>query len=277
MALNSNPLQQFFRQPKIYIKLPSQGAYCQPGTIQGDVNNMPVYSLTGMDEIILKTPDALLTGESSVRVIESCVPGIKNAWDMSILDSQIIFTAMRIATFGNEMTVTNTCNKCSEENEYDLDLTRIIEHFANIQYDSKIILKELVIKLQPLNYRQSTDFNLRNFRLQQKIRQAENIEDRTEQQNMINALFEELSVIQNELYKACVDSVEVNNKVVTERVFINEWMDNCDKEVFDSIKKHIEEGREKWKSPTYPVKCDSCGNETNLFVELDQSNFFDAA
>jgi hypothetical protein len=272
-----NPLQQFFRQPKIYIKLPSQGVYCQPGTIQGDVNNMSVYSLTGMDEIILKTPDALLSGESSVRVIESCVPGIKNAWDMSILDSQVIFTAMRIATFGNEMTVTNTCGKCQEENEYDLDLTRIIEHFSNVQYDNKIVLKELVIKLQPLNYRQSTDFNLRNFRLQQKIRQAETIEDQTEQQDMINALFEELSVIQNELYKACVESVEANNKVVTERVFINEWMDNCDKEIFDSIKQHIEQGREKWKSPTYPVKCTSCQNETSLFVDLDQSNFFDAA
>jgi hypothetical protein len=272
-----NPLQQFFRQPKIYIKLPSQGVYCQPGTIQGDVNNMSVYSLTGMDEIILKTPDALLSGESSVRVIESCVPGIKNAWDMSILDSQVIFTAMRIATFGNEMTVTNTCGKCQEENEYDLDLTRIIEHFSNVQYDSKIVLKDLVIKLQPLTYRQSTDFNLRNFRLQQKIRQAETIEDQTEQQSMINALFEELSVIQNELYKACVESVEANNKVVTERVFINEWMDNCDKEIFDNIKKHIEQGREKWKSPTYPVKCTNCQNETNLFVDLDQSNFFDAA
>ena len=272
-----NPLQQFFRQPKIYIKLPSQGVYCQPGTMQGDVNNMSVYSLTGMDEIILKTPDALLSGESSVRVIESCVPGIKNAWDMSILDSQVIFTAMRIATFGNEMTVTNTCGKCQEENEYDLDLTRIIEHFSNVQYDNKIVLKDLVIKLQPLNYRQSTDFNLRNFRLQQKIRQAETIEDQTEQQSMINALFEELSVIQNELYKACVESVEANNKVVTERVFINEWMDNCDKEIFDNIKQHIEQGREKWKSPTYPVKCTSCQNETNLFVDLDQSNFFDAA
>jgi len=270
-----NPLQQFFRQPKIYIKLPSQGVYCQPGTIQGDEGNMPVYSLTGMDEIILKTPDALLSGESSVKVIESCVPGIKNGWDMSILDSQVIFAAMRIATFGNEMAVTNTCSSCKTENDYDLDLSKIIEHFSSVVYDSKIVLKELIIKLQPLNYRQSTEFNLKNFRLQQKIRQTETIEDQAEQQQLINKLFEELSVIQNELYKACVESVEVNNKVVTERSFINEWLDNCDKEVYDSIKKHIEDSRDKWKAPTYPVKCDTCGTEAKLFVELDQSNFFD--
>ena len=273
----SNPLQQFFRQPKIYIKLPSQGVYSQPGTIQGDVNNLPVYSLTGMDEIILKTPDALLSGESSVKVIESCIPSIKNAWDIAILDTQVIFAAMRIATFGNEMTVANTCSKCEEENEYDLDLTRIIDHFSKLQYDNKVVLRDLVIKLQPLSYRQSTDFNLRNFQLQQKIRQAENIKDETEQQTMINTLFEELSVIQNELYKASIDSVEVNNQVVTQKAFIHEWLDNCDKEVFDKIKEHIEKTRETWKIPTYPVKCDSCGHEVNLYVELDQSNFFDRA
>jgi len=275
MSLNTNPLQQFFRQPKIYVKLPSRGVYCQPGTIQGDATNMPVYSLTGMDEIILKTPDALLSGESSVKVIESCVPGIKNGWDMSILDSQVIFAALRIATFGNEMAVTNTCSNCKTENDYDLDLSKIIDHFSSVTYDGKIVLKELIIKLQPLNYRQSTDFNLKNFRLQQKIRQTEAIEDQTEQQRLINRLFEELSVIQNELYKASVESVEANNKVVTERAFINEWLDNCDKEVYDSIKKHIEESRDKWKAPTYPVKCDTCDTEANLFVELDQSNFFD--
>ena len=49
----TNPLQKYFRQPKIFIKLPSAGVYCQPGNIQGDSNHMPVYGMTGMDEIIM--------------------------------------------------------------------------------------------------------------------------------------------------------------------------------------------------------------------------------
>jgi hypothetical protein len=51
----NNPLQQYFRQPKIFINLPSQGVYNKPGSIQGEVSNMPVFGMTGMDEILMKT------------------------------------------------------------------------------------------------------------------------------------------------------------------------------------------------------------------------------
>jgi hypothetical protein len=272
-----NPLQQFFRQPKIYIKLPSQAIYSALGTFQGDAANVPVFGMTGMDEIILKTPDALLSGESTVKVIESCIPAIKNAWEASILDINVIFAAIRIATFGNNMSVTHTCTACKTENDYDLDLGKIIEHFSSVAYDNKIVLKDLVIKIRPLTYKQSTEFNLRNFRLQQRLRQTETIEDQAQQQTLINQLFEELSIIQSDLYKASVESVEVSSKVVTESSFIYEWLNNCDKAVYDEIKKQIETNRERMKSPDFPVKCENCGKETNLYIELDQSNFFETA
>ena len=96
--MGNNPLQQFFRQPKIYISLPSLGIYTIPGVIQGDVSNLPIYGMTGMDEILMKTPDALMTGESTVKVIESCCPVIEDAWDLCLLDLDIILTAIKIAT-----------------------------------------------------------------------------------------------------------------------------------------------------------------------------------
>jgi DNA-directed RNA polymerase subunit RPC12/RpoP len=273
----NNPLQQYFRQPKIFISLPSKGVYNKPGTLTGDPTNIPVFSMTGMDEIILKTPDALLTGESTVRVVESCCQNIKDGWDVSVLDMPLIFAAMRIATFGNTMSVDHTCSKCGAENEYDLDLNKIVEHYLQCNYDSKVMVNDLVIKTRPLNYKESTEFNLKNFRLQQRLAQSDDIEDRTEQQKMINQLFQELSLIQNDLYVHCVDSVELPGTVVTEQSFIKEWLQQCDKEVYDAIKRQIEKNREIWKNPTFPVKCDSCGNEVNLAVELDQSNFFGKA
>ena len=272
-----NPLQQYFRQPKIYIKLPSQGVYNKSGTFQGDPTNMPVYGMTGMDEIILKTPDALLTGESSVKVIESCCPSIKNAWEICILDIAVIFAAIRIATFGNIMEVTHTCSKCSAENDYELDISKIIDHYANFVYDNRIQINDLYITIKPLTYKQSTEFDLKNFRLQQKLQQSEKIEDETQQQQLINDLFKELAVVQSDLYKVYVESVEIDNTVVTDINFISEWLSNCDKSVFDSIKKHIEKNKENWKSPSYPVKCGTCDTEAKLYLELDQSNFFGKA
>ena len=79
---NTNPLQKYFRQPKIYIKLPSNGKWYPNGSLEVTDNmEFPVYAMTARDELMFKTPDALLNGQSTVDVIQSCVPSIKNAWD----------------------------------------------------------------------------------------------------------------------------------------------------------------------------------------------------
>jgi hypothetical protein len=78
----NNPLRQYFRQPAIYIKLPSGGKYYADSAIDFPVNgDIPVFPMTVKDELTLKTPDALLSGESTVKVIESCCATIKDAWD----------------------------------------------------------------------------------------------------------------------------------------------------------------------------------------------------
>jgi hypothetical protein len=270
----ANPLQQFFRQPKIYISLPSKGAYCQTGTIQGDITKIPVYGMTGMDELLAKTPDALLNGESSVKIIESCCPNIKNAWDLSSLDSELIFAAIRIATYGNSIEIEHTCTECKEYNKYDIDLGILISHFSNLEFDASIILDELTVKIQPLNYKKKTDFALKNFQIQQKLFQVEKIEDEDEKSMQMKNLWKELSEMQLAVYHSCVDSVQVNGQVVTEKQYIDEWLANCDRIVFEKINKKIEENLLKWRAPKYPVTCGSCNHNTDLSIDLDQSNFF---
>ena len=272
--MSLNPLQQYFRQPKIYIRLPSQGVYNSPGTIQGDVNNLAVFGMTGMDEIIVKTPDALITGESTVRVIESCCPNIKNAWGLSVLDTELVFTAIRIATYGSEMAVTHTCPGCNTDNDYNLDLNKITDHISSCQYDNKIVLKDLTIKIQPLDYKQATEINVKNFETQQKVSQAQLIDNDSERNAVIAQLFKDLSQVQIESYIACVESIETPNANVTERNYINEYMRNCDKSVFDAITAKIEQNRKTWTFKGYTVKCTACDRENIATLELDPSNFF---
>jgi hypothetical protein len=271
-----NPLQQFFRQPKIFVNLPSQGIYNKPGTLQGDLSAMPVYGMSGMDEIIIKTPDALMTGQSSVAILESCCPAVKNAWELSTIDTPMLFAAVRIATYGNTIAIGNVCPKCKNVHDFDLDLTRVVEHYNNCKYENKLVLKEIVIKTQPLTYKQRTDFNIKNFQLQQKLSQIEKIENLEEQQPHLVELFGELAVVQKELYSASIESVEAGSVVVTERSFIDEWMNNCDSEVFEAIKKHIETNQEKMSMPLFPVICvnDECKYEMNINIELDYTSFF---
>lgn len=272
-----NPLQQYFRQPKIFISLPSQGAYNKPGSIDGDVNNIPVYGMTGMDEIIIKTPDALLTGDSTVKVIQSCCPSIKDPWGLSVLDLDLVLSAIRIATYGRNLGLSANCPKCNEENDYDVDLTRIIDHFTKCKFNSRVVVDDLVITIQPLTYEQSTRFNIRNFELQQKIAQVEFIEDKDERQKTINTLWLELADVQRTVFGATIESVQTQTDTVTERGYIDEWLTNCDKEVVNVIRDHIEQNRRDWQLPKYSVACMECKHEFDLAIDLDQANFFAGA
>jgi hypothetical protein len=275
--MSQNPLQQFFRQPKVYITLPSKGVFNSPDTLSGSFENLPVYGMTGMDEIILKTPDALMTGESTVKLIQSCCPSIKDAWALTTLDTNMVYAAIRIATYGHELSVTQTCTECETENDFDIDLNHVVEHYSNCQYNHKLILDGLTVKTRPLTFKESNDFSLENYGLQQKLNQADQLEDVNEKQKLFKELFEELSVTQQRIFSKSVEAVEVGDQVVTDPAYIEEWLKNCDKSVFEKLKNHVDANRTAWDMPTWPSKCEKCGAESKIYIELDNSSFFDNA
>lgn len=272
--MSNNPLQQYFRQPKIYIAIPSKGAFCNPGVIQGDVANIPVYGMTGMDEIIIKTPDALLNGEAVVKIVESCVPSIKNAWGISNLDLDAILAGIRIATYGNDIQVTHKCTHCGHINDYELDLAKLIEHFAHVKYDNTVVLKDVVIKIKPLTYKQVTEFSLRNFQLQQQLKQANTMENEAEKKDMLAKLYNEFAILQSDVYAAGIESVHAGNTVVEERAYIDEWLANTETVVFDKIRDKIDENKDAWQTPSQSVVCQECDQENDLNIDLDYSTFF---
>ena len=125
MLQTSNPLQQFFRQPAIYIRLPSDGQHWPPGSLNMPANHeLPVYPMTAIDEITYRTPDALFNGQSTISVIQSCVPNIKNAWHMPGIDLNSVLIAIRVASYGHNMEVDSSCPSCESLGEYVTDLRR---------------------------------------------------------------------------------------------------------------------------------------------------------
>ena len=57
----SNPLQKYFRQPKLHVRLPSGGKYYPPGALDlPESGEVAIYPLTAKDELLLKTPDSLI-------------------------------------------------------------------------------------------------------------------------------------------------------------------------------------------------------------------------
>ncbi len=70
MTQTANPLRQFFRQPAIYLRLPSNGNFWPKDSIDFPANmELPVLPMTAIDEITYRTPDALFNGQAVVSVI----------------------------------------------------------------------------------------------------------------------------------------------------------------------------------------------------------------
>jgi hypothetical protein len=272
--MSLNPLQKYFRQPKIYISLPSKGIYSAAGSIEKLGEQMPVMSMTGMDEIMLKTPDALLNGEATVKVIESCCPYIKDAWEVSNLDLDLILISIRIATYGSNMDISSTCPACSSENDYEIDLMRLVDHLTQCNYDNKVVVDELTVFIRPLSYRTLTDFSIKSFELQKYLQQSLQIEDEDQRTSALAEMYNKMANSQKESYIASIDSVQAPEGVVDEKTYITEWIQNSEKSMFDAIKEKIDKNNNAWRIPDLEVECKACGHKHSTSIQMDQSNFF---
>lgn len=273
---NQNPLAKYYRQPKIYLSLPSKGQWWPEGSIKGDPTNLAVFGMTAMDEIMFKTPDALFTGESVVNVIKSCIPDIVDPWKMPQLDIDSVLMALRIATYGPKLNITFTCKnpECKEHNDADLDLTSSLDYFSRLEYSNVVYCDPLTIFLKPYNYREFTDVQMQTYELRRLLHQSTLSPNTEESGKVLDEFYKKLGSVQAEGYKKQIHSIEADDAVVQDANQINEWIRNSEKKFFDSIKKHLEKQRGIWRIPEQKIKCAKCETENSVSVELDNSNFF---
>ena len=277
MTTSSNPLSKHFRQPALYVKPPSGGKYWKSGSLElTATGEMAVYPMTTKDEIILRTPDALVNGTSVVQVIESCCPSVKNAWDMPSIDVDATLIAIRIASYGNKMPMEAKCTKCGEDNEYDLELQSILARIESPNYDTPIKTADgLLIKLKPMTYDQvskSGVISLEEEKLIQALANPE-LEDEVRKAEYDKHVKKMIELnIENVAY--CTESITADGQVVTDFEFIKEYYENADSSVMRQVRAHIDECSSIAGIKPQDTVCNECGHEFKLSVEFDYSNFF---
>ena len=234
------------RQPKIYIKLPSGGEFWPKGSIDMPENGeLPVFSMTAKDELMIKIPDALVNGQAIVDVIQNCIPSIKNAWSTPNIDLDVILIAIRIATYGEKMKV--PLDTGDLDVEYDVDLRNIMAELTNqITWDATVpVNTDLTVYIKPSTYKQMTESALQSFE-SQKIMQIANDTEMADEEKLklFNTAFNKLNNVTVGLVNDAVFQIESSQGSTDNPQFIKEFMENADKEIFDSIKSHIEKMRE---------------------------------
>jgi hypothetical protein len=279
MPKKSNPLAGFMRQPKIYISLPSGGAYWPQNAIQVPENSQfPVYSMTAKDELVFKTPDALMNGQAVVDVIQSCIPNIKDAWKTPNIDLDLILVAIRIASYGHEMTFSTTCPNCQNEDEYGVDLRTVLDGMKKPDYTTPIKQGDIEIYFRPMTYKNLSDNNKIQFD-EQRIFQslsAEGTVDTTQLTAMSDALKRMTEMTVSALSQSVL-TIKTPTAMVTEQEYITEFLKNCDSKLFNLIQNYVVEHKAEAEMQPIMITCNSCQNQYEQSITLDMSTFFGRA
>ncbi len=277
--MNSNPLSQYFRQPAIFIRLPSKGNFYPQNTLEPTANGeYPVLPMTTIDEITYRTPDALFNGQAVSSVIQSCVPNIKNAWAIPSIDLDTILIAIRVATYGNDLDISSTCPSCETESDYTLDLLQILGKISTIDYSKPLSIGDLEVYFKPLSYKQMNDNSLTQFEEQRSLQSLQDLDPND--QTRVQQLGEVLKKINSITTRALAQSISIvktPTAQVTEFEHIAEWLDNCDRKTTALIKDYIIEGKKLSELQPMHVQCSNCNHEYDQPFTLNMTDFFEDA
>jgi len=291
--MNENPLAQYFRTPAIHLALPSNGIGYAPGAIDmPETREVPVLPMTAIDEITYKTPDALFNGSAVVSVIESCIPNIKNAWEMPVTDLTAVLCAIRIASFGHEMDIETTCPKCNEEAKYQIDLRQVLDSIKSSDYTEVLSLGDLSIKFKPMVYKDLNENNKLQFeeqRLNSILVDSEMSEE--EQLKVLSETFTKISNYTISTLSKNIDSIITPDCTVIEPDHILEFLKKCDSVTYKKIKAAVIKRKETEVLKPLKIKCKAvaateavdgvesggevCGHEYDQPFTLDMTSFFD--
>ena len=274
--METNPLKQYFRQPAIYIRLPSKGDFYPDGTLNRTENQeYPVLPMTTIDEITYRTPDALFNGSAVVSVVKSCVPNIVDPWKMPTIDIDTILVAIRIATYGHQLDIGTKCPSCGNEDEYALDLRAVLEQITAPDYSMFLNLNDLKVYFRPMTYAEMNENSMRQFEDQKTLQviQDSDLEDANKMEQLSEVLqkittFTSTALAQNILL------IETPDAKVTNREHIQDWLSNTDRTTFGRVRDHIIRNKETSELKPVGIQCQECNHQYEQTYTLDMTNFF---
>jgi hypothetical protein len=284
MPKKANPLAGFMRQPKIYISLPSGGAYWPVGSLVMPENgSLPVYSMTAKDELTFKTPDALMNGQAVVDVIQSCIPAIKDAWKCPNIDMDLILVAIRIATYGEMMEVSHVVPNTNESVEHQINLNVLLDQLSVNRWEDAVeINEEMTCFVRPLTYKHITMTSMKAFETQ-RLMQAVNDETLEEEKkiDIFNKSFNKMTEITVDLVADSVQAIQLSDgTLVKESSYIKEFLKNADADLYKKINDHISKmktltGLQPMVFKSTPEQiADGAPESYEVPISFDNSDFF---
>lgn len=275
---DDDPLAKYYRMPGVHVRLPSNGAFMPPGSIELTMNDdVPVYPMRAADELLLKAPDALMSGFAIEQLIKSCVPSIHAPRLISSPDLDVLLLAIRAATYGELMTVMPTCPECTKESEAHVNLLAILGTAKSIDPENPVRLSDdVVVYLRPYNMDNATRIGLTSFEETRKVQALEGA-DETTRIAQINQSMNRIVNLTMDMLASCIVKVVIREGEVSDPVSIRKFVSNVSKAWIDKLQAKMDEMNAKGIDKHYAVTCAHCGHKWQPEIEFNPATFFASA
>ncbi len=237
--------------------------------------------MTAKDELTFKTPDALISGQATVEVIKSCVPNIKDPWLMPSIDLDAVLIGIRLATYGEKMTLSVKVPGTGSDRDFEVDLRTLLDRLISAKYNDVCFYNNMEVTIKPITYKEFTNNALKTFE-EQKIFSLVNDKTIPDEQkmDMFNKSFIKLTALTVSLVSESIVSIKVDGEVVTDSKMIDEFMKNAEKGFYQTVLDHITAQREEFAIKPFKATTSEedqeagAPKEFDVPITFDQSNFF---
>jgi hypothetical protein len=245
----NNPLEKFYRKPKLHLSLPSKGRWYPPGAIQlSEDGTIPVYAMTAKDDMLFRSGDTLLEQKSTYDLLTSCVPAIKEPAAVPNVDVDALLLAIRKATYGSELKMTVVVPNTALKREVMLNIDELLVNQGSAEaFDEDLTIENedgdtMQVKVKPAPLRALFDSTKTVIAQRDIFRTVQN-DDISDDEKIakINDAFRLIDKASTSIIVESIESMTINNEApITNQTAIRNYLANCDSEYFNAIKNHID-------------------------------------
>lgn len=277
-----NPLKQYFRQPALYLKLPTLGRWYDGGDVRTNEDaEIAIYGLSAVDDIMLNTPDAMLNGKALENVVKNCAPDVLNVKKILVPDLESVFLGIKMATNGGKYEVERKCPKCNHENNFEVNCAHLLDTMSYVEESDTVVRfsDQLEIRVRPYTFEMRQIFMQRQFEEERTLRaidEKNTAVDEFEKARILAESVEKLSRMTFDLVSRSIESIALIQEgiTVTDPAQISEWLVNISKQQADIVIETVNKLNEVGPKRSVQAVCSACSNEWEETLNFDPVSFF---
>lgn len=258
-----NPLMNRIRIPGEHHTLPSRGLFYEKGVLSDDVKDgeLLILPMTTQDEIYMRSPDMLFSGESIRKVFARTCPQVLKPGQLLSKDTDFILTVLRKISYGDQLEITynHGCTD-SKEHNYPIKIENLLTQIKRIDPTTiagKFTMKlenEQIVKFAPIKYDDVVSMLQLNITDSNRELPPEELLSRTT--SYISSLIE-----------------SVDN--ITDKKQIEEWLEQIPPKWTRQFQAIIDATQNDWGVDfNVNIKCEDCGKEAKIVSPISPLFFF---